>query len=62
MTVCRSLPGRRKSSGRPASSLTPGTLRGVLASHPYDAMEAYGVSTLVNSAAKDEQEVVARLA
>lgn len=40
----------------------PGGLGGVLVSFDADAMEAYEVSTLVNSAANDGPEVIARIA
>ena len=40
----------------------PGVLRGTLAPFTADAMEAYEVSTLVNSAANNHPEVIARIA
>ncbi len=40
----------------------PGALSSVLNSYPGDGMEAYEVSTLVNSAANDDPEVIARVA
>ena len=40
----------------------PATLASALAPYPDDAMEAYEVSTLVNSAANDGPEVIARVA
>ena len=39
----------------------PATLASVLAPYPDDTMEAYEVSTLVNSAANDAPEVIARV-
>ena len=40
----------------------PGTLSSVLTPHPDHAMEAYEVSTLVNAAANNCPEVIARIA
>ena len=40
----------------------PNPLRSVLSPYPEDAMEAYEVSTLVNSVANDGPEVIARVA
>ncbi len=40
----------------------PGALGSVLPAHPSGAMDAYEVSQLVNSAANDVLEVIARLA
>ena len=40
----------------------PGALRGVLTPYPDDAMEAYEVSTLVNSVANDGPELITHVA
>ena len=40
----------------------PGALASVLTPYVGDTMDTYEVSTLVNSAANDEPEVIARLA
>ena len=62
-TACPwSCPGTWKTSGSTAPSTDPATLVSVLTPYPNDAMEAYEVSILVNSAANDGPEVIEAVA